>query len=478
MSFPLLGVQAQSDLPPGSAAFTTVEFRSIDGLTVTADLYETGDRSDPMVILFHQSASSRGEYRAIGPVLVENGFNALAVDLRWGHQDFWNMVANETAARYGTKAIMDEIDAGRMERLWPTLDLSYLDMLSALDWVGMNDFSGKRIVSGSSISAMQVFDLPHDRAVDGIMSFSPGEYLRSDSLRAQRWAADLSVPVFVAAGEDEESLSKPIFDAVGTPAKTFYQATIGPHGASMLFQADENLAAMLAFLKSFRKPETVSFESEDGITLHGEFYLTEPTGPTILLFHQGGSNARAEYDVIAPKLIWAGYNLVAIDQRRGGSRLGGVNRTVEGVGDADFSYCQVYPDLVAALRFAEGKTSGPFIAWGSSYSATLALQLAAKERAISAVLAFSPASGEPMAECQPLEYAGQTKAPILVFRPPAELHLPSVAEQWQEFEKMGVNLFVPQNGVHGSSMLNPIRVRADVEPTWQVVMDFLSENVR
>lgn len=83
-----------------------------------------------------------------------------------------------------------------------------------------------------------------------------------------------------------------------------------------------------------------------------------------------------------------------------------------------------------------------------------------------------------MAECQPLEYAGQTKAPILVFRPPAELHLPSVAEQWQEFEKMGVNLFVPQNGVHGSSMLNPIRVRADVEPTWQVVMDFLSENVR
>ncbi|NIN50467.1 MAG: hypothetical protein GTN62_10200, partial [Gemmatimonadales bacterium] len=40
-----------------------------------------------------------------------------------------------------------------------------------------------------------------------------------------------------------------------------------------------------------------------------------------------------------------------IDQRRGGEQLGGVNRTVGGLEGAEYSYCDAYADLEAALRY-------------------------------------------------------------------------------------------------------------------------------
>ena len=457
--------------------FEEIEFRSIDGLTVTADLYETGDRSDPILVLFPQSASSRGEYRTTAPVFVENGFNVLAVDTRWGNQDFWNFVPNKTAARYGTKAIMDEVDAGDRSRLWPTIMSSYQDMVSALDWIYMNDFSGPQIVGGSSASALLVFQMHRDRQIDGVLAFSPGEYHDDDSTLVRQWVSDLAVPAFVAAGVDEAEMTQPIFDAIPVAAKTHYVAEVGAHGGSILFQDDRNMQATLDFLSIFKPSEVVAMTTSDDVTVHGDWYLTDPQAPTIMLFHQGASNARSEYAPHVPRLLHAGYNVLMTDQRRGGSRFGGVNRTLEGVGETEYSYCDVQPDLVAALRFAESRTSGKIIAWGSSYSSTLSLQLAADEPSVDAVLAFSPASGDPMGECQPLEPSRLLEVPIMVLRPPRELQLDFVAEQWTAFEEMrddsDIEMFVPLAGVHGSSMLNPSRVQANVEPTWNRVLSFL-----
>lgn len=222
--------------------------------------------------------------------------------------------------------------------------------------------------------------------------------------------------------------------------------------------------------------------TSDGVTVHGDVYTTAGVSrdaPLILLFHQGASNARAEYAPLAPRLLAEGYNLVAIDQRRGGERFGGVNRTLAGVGNADFSYCDVMPDLLAALAYArsEGFT-GPTAAWGSSYSAALIFKLALDHPdEIDAILAFSSASGEPMEGCMPEMYSGAVEQPVLALRPTREMEVPYVPGQMDLYREQGHQTYVADPAVHGSSMLNEERVGSPVEETWAVVLDFLAESL-
>ena len=66
--------------------------------------------------------------------------------------------------------------------------------------------------------------------------------------------------------------------------------------------------------------QTFVTTATDGVTVHGELYTAAGVGkhaPLILLFHQGASNGRAEYEPLAPRLLERGYNLVSIDQRDG-----------------------------------------------------------------------------------------------------------------------------------------------------------------
>ena len=465
------GAEAQS-------AFETIEFRSIDGLTVTADLFETGDRADPLILAFHQSGSSRGEYRTIAPNLVSEGFNVLAVDLRWGRRDRWFEVDNETAERFGTSAIMDEADSGDRTRVWPTIFASYDDMLSAYDWSFMNDFTGKKIIAGSSASSVLVLKMPRDRAIDAVLSYSPGEYHDTDSTLFSTWASDLEVPTYIAAGSDEYDLSRPIFDAVGSWQKTFYLAPAGRHGASILMDDERNYTHLVEYLRQFLPGEEVVFESSDGVTIYGDLYGASDKldGPVILLFHQGGGDARGEYVPIVGPLLATGATLLSIDQRRGGVRFGGENRTLAGIPEMTaYSYCDVSPDLDAALDFMKNRGHrGKFIAWGSSYSAALVIELAARRPDdIDAVLAFSPASGEPMAGCDPRDAKSDLGDRLLVLRPSRAMQLSFVAEQLDYFEENGHETYIARNGVHGSSMLNAARVQADVTANWEVVMNFL-----
>ena len=222
--------------------------------------------------------------------------------------------------------------------------------------------------------------------------------------------------------------------------------------------------------------DEVTLTTSDDITVYGDLYPgEEKSAPFILLFHQGASNARAEYETIIPVLLEQGYALLAIDQRRGGSRLGGQNRTVEQLGDAEYEYCDVYPDLEAALEYVEeAGYTGRRIAWGSSYSATLAIQLASKHgEELDGVLAFSPASGDPMQGCRPDQYLESLSVPLLILRPGREMEIESVQKQFSLFKNAGHRTYIAENGVHGSSMLNPNRVDGSVEPHWEKVLAFL-----
>ena len=243
------------------------------------------------------------------------------------------------------------------------------------------------------------------------------------------------------------------------------------------------LAAILtAGQPVFADTESVSMQTADGVTVYGEIYTASgvPTSaPLILLFHQGGGDSRGEYAPLVPRLLAEGYNLVAIDQRRGGERFDGVNRTLAGVGDAEYSYCDVMPDLEAALDFArERGFDGPTAAWGSSYSAALVFRLATtRADEIDAVIAFSPASGEPMAGCMPEDVSADITQPVLALRPVREMEVPYVPGQMALFEEQGHRTYVADPGVHGSSMLNETRVGASVDATWDVVLGFLEESL-
>lgn len=479
MSFPrfllALGLLAFAVAASAQDGYDTVTLQGPDGLAITADLYETGDRRDPTMLVFHQSASSRGEYRTIAPELVALGFNVLAVDLRWGGTDRWHHVVNETALAFGTPAIMDEAEAGQRDRVWPTIFAAYHDMLAAYDWLTVQGFTGRRLALGSSFSSVLVLRMPQDRALDAVLAYSPGEYHDTDSTLVRGWAENLDTAAYVAAAPDEEALSRPVFETIATTRKTFFLAPSGRHGASILGEDPANWASLRAFLRPYQPPREVTMETEDGVTVHGDLYAHDGArdGPLVLLFHQGGSNARAEYEPLVARLSERGYHALAIDQRRGGDRLGGTNRTVDALGDAAYSYCDAAPDLEAALTFvrAEGFT-GPLVAWGSSYSGALALRLAVEHPdAIRGVLAFSPASSA-MDGCEP-----QTEAlavPALVLRPSGEMEVASVVEQFERFAREGLQTYVADDGVHGSSMLNPGRVDGDVEPTWAVVLQFIA----
>jgi dienelactone hydrolase len=211
-------------------------------LIITADLYETGSKSAPVILLFHQAHSSRGEYRQIAPELVKMGFNCLAVDTRAGDSDRWNNVNNETTKR------VEEL------KLTNNYYAAYSDLEAALKWIMENGYKGKKIIWGSSFSSSLVFRLAGDykNEISGLLSFSPGEYFSDKETIVAGWAGKVdNTPCYVTCGSEEQETSKPIFDAVKSTDKKFVLPEKGRHGSSILMDDKNNWKEVKIFLKRF-----------------------------------------------------------------------------------------------------------------------------------------------------------------------------------------------------------------------------------
>lgn len=216
----------------------------------------------------------------------------------------------------------------------------------------------------------------------------------------------------------------------------------------------------------------------DSVTVFGDVY--EPANvkrpPLILAFHQGGGDARGEYTPIIPRLLAEGYAVMTIDQRQCGGVFEGVNRTVEALPDGvEYGFCDAYPDLEAALSYAQTQGFGRIIAWGSSYSAALAIRLAADHpEEVDRVVALSPASGDPMVGCQPIEPASRLEVPALMVRPEREAAIDFVAADLAAYRDMGHDVYISPGGSHGSSILVEARTGASTEEAWNRVLSFLT----
>jgi len=253
------------------------------------------------------------------------------------------------------------------------------------------------------------------------------------------------------------------------------------------------LAVVLSWLlgpqvtaKGTIKQESVKMRAKDYVWVHADLYTVEKgkRAPIVLLFHQAGSNGRAEYEYHIPKLTEQGYNVLVVDQRNGGSQFGGENRTAEAERDNSFSYCDAYIDLETALNYVKSQGyTGSRYAWGSSYSGSLVLRLGMEyPRDLSGVLAFSPAVGTAMAPCSTTVYVTNIEIPSFIAVPKYEVtkyrgmkkrkqrKLAAAASNYVD------EMYVAEPATHGASMLDPSRAGGNVDKSWYVVLDFMKSH--
>jgi len=218
--------------------------------------------------------------------------------------------------------------------------------------------------------------------------------------------------------------------------------------------------------------EPVSFTTSDGITVYGDYYAgPDAKGPVILAFHQADFN-RLEYREIAPHLVKSGFSVLAIDQRSGGNYGGEDNRTAK-ESKAFWTYTDVVPDLEAALKWARAKhPQSKILAWGSSYSASLAIILAAEHKDVAGVLAFSP--GEYF-DGKPSVRAAAKKVTVPVFITSRGDKEKVIAKLILEaLSSKDKTQFIPNGtGVHGSSAL--LQPQGKSDEYWTAVEAFLAK---
>lgn len=218
----------------------TVEYPSNDGLIISADFYKT-EGSKNYIILFHQAGWSRGEYNEIAPWLVQIGFNCVAVDLRSGNEV--NGVNNLTNKR----AVEKELPVNYIDAL--------PDIAASVDYVKDKMNPSKILIWGSSYSSSLVLKYAgeHSNSINGVLSFSPGEYFGSGNLITTS-ARSIEVPVFITSAKNEEKNWRSIFDAIESNEKIFFlPKTKGNHGSRALWSKFDDHEAYRKEVHEFLK---------------------------------------------------------------------------------------------------------------------------------------------------------------------------------------------------------------------------------
>ena len=235
------------------------------------------------------------------------------------------------------------------------------------------------------------------------------------------------------------------------------------------------------FVEADESFETSTSFNRNGLRVTVDFYesTVHPNPPIIVLYHQAGWS-RGEYREIAPRLNSLGFHALAVDQRSGGRVNGVENETAKAAREANLgtAFTDAIPDLQYALLIAQSKTSGPIIAWGSSYSSALALKVVAEESVstpIAAVMAFSPAEYFPDRELIQ-KAVGNLQVPTFITSSRSE------AANYADIvaaipESTPTTIFRPTTaGTHGSSAL--WSSKADSEAYWTEVERFLAPFLR
>lgn len=212
---------------PARAAETLI-LHARDGVAVHATHVVTAAPRQGTILLFHMAGSNLAEYAPIAPELARLGWDSIAIDQRSGGTAFGR--ANETVRQRGGST-----DFGA----------ALPDLEAALEYSVAQQKSGRILVWGSSYSAALVFLLAaaQPQHVQGMLAFSPGEFIRGRDVRAA--AATLRCPIFVTSAHDpgEVSAARTLFAAAPATLKRHFVPSQGVHGSSTL-RADSNPRGM------------------------------------------------------------------------------------------------------------------------------------------------------------------------------------------------------------------------------------------
>jgi len=224
----------------------SINFKSTDGLLITADSYTAHASTAPLILLFHQAGSSRGEYNDIAPRLNKLGFNCIAVDLRSG--EYSRGKDNETSIRASNAGLATSyVDA-------------LPDIIATLNFVHKQYSNSKIIIWGSSYSASLALKVAgdHSERVDGVIAFSPGEYfahLGKSKTWIQDAAKNIKAPAFITSSKNEADSWNTIYKAMPSKTKSsFIPSTAGRHGSRALWDkyndSEDYWRALSLFLNS------------------------------------------------------------------------------------------------------------------------------------------------------------------------------------------------------------------------------------
>lgn len=166
---------------------------------------------------------------------------------------------------------------------------------------------------------------------------------------------------------------------------------------------------------------------------------------------------------------------MAIDQRSGGHFVEWFNETMLRAVEKGkpVGYLDAEQDIVAAIDFASKKYGQKVILWGSSYSATLAIHIAASNNNVNAVIAFSPGDYFNDKKASLRDVFKDFSKPFFVTSSRGE-----AVELSKTFESISLSdtqvHFIPKNqGFHGSRAL--WRTSEDNAEYWTAVERYLDE---
>ena len=218
----------------------SVEFKSKDGLLVSGNLYEV-DAKKPVILLLHQAGYNKHEYADIAPKLNDMGFNVLAIDQRSGGP--FAGKNNETFERATKRGDSDIsfVDAQQ-------------DIHAAVDYLHKK-YNQKVTVWGSSYSsALALFVGAENEHINGIISFSPGNYFGDAKPKLSSVFKDLNKPFLVTSSKEEATdLSKELEGVtLNKNQSQFIPENDGFHGSRAIWEgqkgADEYWKAITQFL--------------------------------------------------------------------------------------------------------------------------------------------------------------------------------------------------------------------------------------
>jgi dienelactone hydrolase len=216
---------------------------------------------------------------------------------------------------------------------------------------------------------------------------------------------------------------------------------------------------------------TVQFASSDGLPISADIYQNADNLPWIVLFHQARTS-RGEFRETAPEFVKLGFNVLAADLRSGDEVAGIINETAKRAREAKkpTEYLDAEQDIQAAINYTTKLAGKPVIILGSSYSASIALIEANRNKNVVAVLAFSP--GEYLGNDYSVKdtIAGLSKPTFITC---SKSEVPEVKELASSVSPPALVFFAPTgDGIHGARAL--WKSTPNSAEYWQAVKSFLA----